>query len=191
MYGISTFYDHSHIIVLTFCDCFWWVGIRSHSWEASFSTLSSVQLCDRSYAVQFETLQHKPSCFLRFYLLLVFHMLLQLCRHFALKMYSNICDPNYNWTLTIQHSLYWRQFTISRRLQLYFVANLVVLYVVWRRWHWSTLKWTSTHPITAMHIACILSCHQNLHFLLYKQFIIQWCTHDIKVAPLHSNSQHF
>jgi len=133
MYGISTFCDHSHIIVLTFCDCFWWVGIRSqlrskflHSPAVAQTTLNSVQLCDRSYAVQFETLQHKPSCFLCFYLFLVFHMLLQLCRHFALKMYSNICDPNYNWTLTIQHNLYWWQFTISRRLQLYFVANLVI-----------------------------------------------------------------
>jgi hypothetical protein len=33
---------------------------------------------------------------------------------------------NYNWTLTVQHSLYWRKFTISRRLQLYFPANLVI-----------------------------------------------------------------
>jgi len=42
-----------------------------------------------------------------------------------------------------------------------------MLYVVWRGWHRGRLKGTSTHPITAVNIACILPCHQNLHFLLY------------------------
>jgi hypothetical protein len=117
-----------------FCDCFWWVGMRSHSWDASFSTL---QVLHRPLSAQFSSATalllynlglssinlHAFYAFISYW---YFTCCCKLCRHFALKMYSNICDPNYKWTLTIQHSLCWRQLTITRRLQLYFLANLVI-----------------------------------------------------------------
>ena len=92
MYGISTF-----LWSLTY-HCFdlsWLVLMRPHSWEVSFPTVQllhrphcSVQLCDCSSSLSYETLQNKLSCYVCC-LLLVFHTShLKLIRYF-------ICCRNY------------------------------------------------------------------------------------------------